>query len=101
MTSSGKKTGYFTGSDWSEYSRFEFKWTEILLTKEVIRKQDILKLLKHFEIDFGGDNCQETVSSQEIGNVLLNDIPKKELFPAVKTLFERKYALKLSFAESQ
>jgi hypothetical protein len=90
----------FHGSDWKDYSDFEFEWLEIILTKNIIKKEDILSLLKKFKIKFLEENWEDCVSTEEMGNVLINDVPKKELWLGVTDILSKKYADKLNFDEA-
>jgi hypothetical protein len=94
------KNVIFQGSDWKDYSDFEFKWLEIVLTKNIIKKEDILSLLKKFKIKFLEKNWEDCVRAEEMGNVLINDVPKKELWLEVTDILSKKYADKLNFDEA-
>jgi hypothetical protein len=96
----------YEGSNWKEYSSFEFHWLEILLTqsrvggRSIMSRQDILALLRKYNIRFSGENWEETVPQSEMGNVLINDIPKEKLLPSVQECLTSRYPEKLSFYEA-
>lgn len=37
---------------YKEYSVFEYLWVDIFLNKGLLRREDLVKILKHFEINF-------------------------------------------------
>lgn len=78
----------FSGADWGAYNAFEFKWLEIVLTKHVITRKELLHLLQKFGITFSKKNWEIHTSDAEMGNALINDIPKDKLFSVVKTLIQ-------------
>lgn len=90
----------FQGSDWKDYSDFEFKWIEIILTKDVLKREDLLFLLNKFGIKFSKKNWEDSVDTEEMGNVLINDVPKGELWSEVVDILSKRYADKLSFDEA-
>lgn len=90
----------FQGSDWKDYSDFEFRWIEIILTKNILKREDFLFLLKKFEIKFFEKNWENSISTEEMGNVLINDVPKKELWLEVSDILNKRYADKLNFDEA-
>ena len=86
-----------------EISKFIFEddWLEIILTKNVLNREDLLLLLlKKFNIKFFDKNWEESLPTKEMGRVLINDAPKDELLIAVKKLLQN-YSELLSFDESK
>jgi len=37
---------------YKEYSDFEYLWVDIFLSKGLLYRQDLVKILKHFDINF-------------------------------------------------
>jgi len=71
----------FQGANWEEYSDFELKWLEFLLTRG-LPAEDVKGLADSFGIIFDDPSTDQA----QLGNALLNDIPKNELIPAIKDL---------------
>src|SRR5574343_383891 len=94
------KNVIFQGSDWKDYSDFEFRWMEIILTKDILKREDLLFLLKRFKIKFLEKNWENSIGTEEMGNVLINDVPKKELWLEVSGTLSKRYADKLNFNEA-
>ena len=93
------KNATFSGANWKDYSEFEFSWMELVLTKNILKREDLLFLLNKFGIKFLEKNWEESVSMEEMGNALINDVPKRELWPEVTDVLSKKYADRLSFNE--
>lgn len=78
----------FEGSLWEEYSRFEFKWLEIILTKSVLKKSILLAIAKEYGIKFNFiARCR--ITGNKIGDILLNDVPKDQLLPKVHAIIKK------------
>jgi hypothetical protein len=83
--------------------RLNFKsiWLETILTGDVFDKEDIIALLERFQIRFSGKEWQRKIPAEEMGNVLITDIPSNKLTSAVNNLLLNKYPDKLSFNEAE
>jgi len=38
------KNATFSGANWKDYSEFEFSWMELVLTKNILKREDLLFL---------------------------------------------------------
>lgn len=94
-------TNTFRGSDWNAYSAFEFKWLELVLTKGVVDRLSIITLLDKFAITFTRTHWRDTIDPAEMGSVLINDVPRGELLPAVQELLAREHSNKIDFPEAR
>jgi hypothetical protein len=90
-----------SGADWSEYSKFELKWVEIVMTKGVLNRSELLTLLKSFDIRFVTHNWENQTPIAEFGNALLNDAPRAKLLPAIKLIIRERHPRCMSFEEAQ
>jgi len=86
--------------NFKEYSDFEFRWIETILTK-TLKKKDLFDLLKKFGIKFLEKSWKENISTKEIGNVLISDIPKKDLLLTAKDVMKNRYPDKISFENAE
>jgi len=68
---------------------FESLWLELVLTKEVLRREDMVGLAHTFSIKFFGKNWEKTLPLHEIGRVLTFDVPIKTLLRSVKEVLAR------------
>lgn len=73
----------FNGSDWGEYSEFEFRWLEMLLTHKVLSSEFVFSLAAKFNIKFSGQ-----VDDAEIGGVILSDVKREKLLPEIQHYFQ-------------
>lgn len=89
------------GSNWKEYSKFEFLWVETILTKGLLSRDEMLRLLDSYQIKITMDNWREQASLEDMGNILVNDVPKKDLLENVKSLILIKHPESLSFEEAK
>ena len=94
------KNATFSGANWKDYSEFEFSWMELVLTKNILKREDLLFLLNKFGIKFLEKNWEESVSMEEMGNALINDVPKEKLWPEVVDVLNQRYPDKLNFEEA-
>ena len=94
------KNTTFSGANWKDYSEFEFSWMELVLTKNILKREDLLFLLNKFGIKFLEKNWEESVSMEEMGNALINDVPKEKLWPEVVDVLNQRYPDKLNFEEA-
>ena len=69
---------------WSGYTEIEFRWLDVVLTKSVLSKEDMLELLAEFEIVFPEAHWQERITPSEIGNFLLASIERIDLLEKIK-----------------
>lgn len=90
-----------SGADWGEYSKFEFKWLEIVTTKGILNRSELLTLLNSFGIRFITSGWENRTPIIDFGDVLLNDVPKAQLFPAVKTIIRERHPQCMTFEEAQ
>lgn len=94
------KNATFSGANWKDYSEFEFSWMELVLTKNILKREDLLFLLNKFGIKFLEKNWEESVATEQMGNTLINDVPKEKLWPEVVDVLNQRYPDKLNFEEA-
>jgi hypothetical protein len=89
----------FSGSSWEEYSQFEFQWLEIMLAENVLDRRDIETFAEKYGIKFS-KAVHTIITPSEIGNIIINDVKRNALLPAVKSLVKEKYPHLLTFEEA-
>lgn len=90
----------YIGSAWGEYTEFEFRWLETLLTKDILKKSTIVEICERLRFQQVPKDMKN-MSGAELGNVLLNDVAKSELLPVVISIVSEKYPEKPTFLEAQ
>jgi len=90
----------FGGANWKEYSKFEFSWLDTILNKNILKREEMLSLLGNFDIEFYQERRRKKPSLQEMGMVLLADIPKKDLLPLMKGFLVQSRPNLLTFEEA-
>ena len=89
----------FTGSNWTEYSEFEFAWLSIMLEKPgILLPADIRDLAARFQITFSLPVT--TIDPTELGRALLADISRVKLLPVVQDLVAAEYPNMIDFSEA-
>jgi hypothetical protein len=87
------------GSNWKEYTDFEFKWLETLLEREgLLLPSDVRALADEFQIKF--TEPLDTMNPVQIGRVLLNDVPREKLLSTLQSLVLTEYSNMVSFSEA-
>ena len=86
-------------------SNFDELWLEIILSRGVLERKDILYLLDKFEIKFTDKNWRNKTSIKEMGMVLTfehSDIKnQKLLLEETKTIIEKKYSNLVNYSEGK
>lgn len=77
------KEATFQGANWEDYSEVEFAWLDDTLRGGGLPREDMQTLADKFGLRL------RTRSAEEIGDILINDIPKKKLLPAVTEIVAR------------
>lgn len=79
---------------------FDELWLEVVLTKGVLWRDDLTRLADAFGVEFSGKNWKQKLPAQEIGRVLLFDVPTNALLRSVKkTLAQERYSDLLTYEE--
>lgn len=91
----------FQGAEWKDYSDFEFRWLEGVLTRGALTREDLLDLLRRFDIEFDVNGWEDMTDPSEMGNVLLNDVPKESLLSAVSEILRKRYPFAMTLEEAE
>ena len=87
--------------NFADYSKFEKTWVFVVLCKEILPRKDMLYILKHFNMRFFGDDWENKISLEEIGNVMFGDIEKNELITYINQYLKNQYPKLFSFEETE
>lgn len=85
---------------YKEYSIFEYLWVDIFLNKGLLCREDLVKILKHFEINFVKKNWEETIALEEMGTALHGDVKKDTLLPFLQNYINQNYPKIFTFEEA-
>ena len=83
----------------SKHQSFDNIWLEVILTKGVLKREDMLFLVDKFGIEFFQKNWRARLPLEEIRIVLLFDTSPKELVPLVQEILSKKYPYSLQYQE--
>ncbi len=89
------------GSPDNDYHGLEFQWAWIILCKGVLPRKDMIVILKHFNMRFFGDNWEENISLEDVGNVILSDVMGNDLFPYLPNYIKENYPKLFTFEEAE
>ncbi|MEK7652378.1 MAG: hypothetical protein AAB334_00270 [Patescibacteria group bacterium] len=86
-------------------SNFDNLWLEIILSRGVLERKDILYLLDKFKIKFTDKNWRNQTSIKEIGLVLTFEYSdakdQKLLLEKTKKIIEKKYSNLINYSEGK
>ncbi len=83
----------------NDYSEFEYQWVILILCNNLLPRQDMLNILKHFNMRFFGDDWENKTSLEEIGNVIVSDTDRDDLFPYLPEYLQTHYPALFSYEE--
>lgn len=89
----------FSGADWKAYNDFEFRFAEIVLTR-LLKRESLITILREARMNPSSE-LWIPLTNEEIGNIILNDVPKDVLWPCMAQELKRLYPDSFSYEEAK
>ncbi len=88
-------------NDFSEYNHFESIWVDTILCHEILPRNNMIEILKNFNMKFFGDDWENKTSLEEIGRAIYGDVKKDKLLPYLQQYIKTNFSFLFSYDEAK